>query len=46
MRLSSQRQLILKPLWDTNEHLPVSVIYDRLWQQGKNTSYTSVDRRN
>jgi Fur family ferric uptake transcriptional regulator len=42
MRLSKQRQLILKLLWETEEHLPASVIYDRLRQQGKNIGHTSV----
>ncbi len=42
MRLSKQRQLILKLLWDTNEHLPASAIYDRLRQQGKDIGHTSV----
>lgn len=42
MRLSRQRQLILKFLWDTNEHLPASAIYDRLRQQGKEIGHTSV----
>jgi Fur family ferric uptake transcriptional regulator len=42
MRLSKQRQLILKLLWDTNEHLPASAIYDRLRQQGKAIGHTSV----
>jgi Fur family ferric uptake transcriptional regulator len=42
MRLSKQRQFILKLLWDTNEHLPASAIYDRLRQQGKNIGHTSV----
>lgn len=42
MRLSNQRQLILKLLWDTNEHLPASTIYDRLRQQGEAIGHTSV----
>ena len=42
MRLSRQRQLILKLLWDTNEHLAASVIYDRLRQDGKDIGHTSV----
>jgi Fur family ferric uptake transcriptional regulator len=42
MRLSKQRQLILELLWETNEHLPASVIYDRLRQQGKEIGHTSV----
>lgn len=42
MRLSKQRQFILKLLWDTNEHLPASAIYDRLRQQGKKIGHTSV----
>lgn len=42
MRLSKQRQLILKLLWDTNEHLAASEIYDRLRQQGEEIGHTSV----
>jgi Fur family transcriptional regulator, ferric uptake regulator len=42
MRLSKQRQLILKLLWDTDEHLPASLIYDRLRQQGHEIGHTSV----
>lgn len=42
MRLSKQRQFILQLLWDTNEHLSASAIYDRLRQQGKNIGHTSV----
>jgi Fur family ferric uptake transcriptional regulator len=42
MRLSRQRQLILRLLWDTNEHLSASAIYDRLRQQGKDIGHTSV----
>jgi Fur family ferric uptake transcriptional regulator len=42
MRLSKQRQFILKLLWDTNEHLSASTIYDRLRQQGKAIGHTSV----
>ncbi len=42
MRLSKQRQFLLKLLWDTNEHLPASAIYDRLRQQGKKIGHTSV----
>lgn len=42
MRLSKQRQLILKLLWDTNEHLSAKTIYDRLSQQGETIGHTSV----
>lgn len=42
MRLSKQRRLILKLLWETNEHLPASEIYDRLRQQGHQIGHTSV----
>jgi Fur family ferric uptake transcriptional regulator len=42
MRLSKQRQFILKLLWDTNEHLTASDIYHRLRQQGKKIGYTSI----
>lgn len=42
MRLSKQRQSILKLLWDTDEHLPASVIYDRLRHQGEDIGHTSV----
>lgn len=42
MRLSKQRQMILKLLWDTNEHLPARVVYDRLRQQGHEIGHTSV----
>lgn len=42
MRLSKQRQFILKLLWDTDEHLSASAIYDCLRQQGKNIGHTSV----
>ncbi|GAB4238418.1 MAG: Fur family transcriptional regulator [Elainellaceae cyanobacterium] len=42
MRLSKQRQLVLKLLWDTNEHLSARTIYDRLTQQGEKIGYTSV----
>jgi Fur family ferric uptake transcriptional regulator len=42
MGLSKQRQLILKLLWDTNEHLSARVIYDRLSQQNSKVSHTSV----
>jgi Fur family ferric uptake transcriptional regulator len=42
MRLSKQRLLILKLLWNTNEHLPASTIYDRLRQQGEEIGHTSV----
>ena len=42
MRLTRQRQIILKLLWNTNEHLSASVIYDHLRQQGKEIGYTSV----
>lgn len=42
MRLSKQRQFILELLWDTNEHLSASAIYDRLRQQGKTIGHTSV----
>lgn len=42
MRLSKQRQMILKLLWDTNEHLPASAVYDRLRQQGQEIGHTSV----
>lgn len=42
MRLTKQRQFILKLLWETNEHLPASAIYDRLRQQGKMIGHTSV----
>lgn len=42
MCLSRQRQLILKLLWETNEHLPARTIYDRLRQQGKGICHTSV----
>jgi Fur family transcriptional regulator, ferric uptake regulator len=42
MRLSRQRQFILKLLWDTDDHLSASTIYDRLRQQGKNIGHTSV----
>ena len=42
MRLSKQRRLILKFLWETNEHLLASDIYDRLRQQGHQIGHTSV----
>jgi Fur family transcriptional regulator, ferric uptake regulator len=42
MRLSKQRRLILKLLWETNEHLLASEIYDRLRQQGSAIGHTSV----
>ncbi|WP_416668556.1 Fur family transcriptional regulator [Egbenema bharatensis] len=42
MRLSKQRQLILKLLWDTDEHLSAKEIYDRLTQQGEKIGHTSV----
>lgn len=42
LRLTKQRQFILKLLWDTDEHLTASAIYDRLRQQGKNIGHTSV----
>lgn len=42
MRLSKQRQLILKLLWNTNEHLSARVIYDRLSQQNAKVGHTSV----
>lgn len=42
LRLSKQRCLILKLLWDTDEHLPASAIYDRLRQQGESIGHTSV----
>lgn len=42
MRLTRQRQFILELLWDTNEHLSASAIYDRLRQQGKEIGHTSV----
>ncbi len=42
MRLTKQRQFILKLLWDTNEHLTAGAIYDRLRQQNKKIGYTSV----
>lgn len=42
MRLSKQRQLILKLLWETNEHLSAKEIYDRLMQQGEKIGHTSV----
>jgi Fur family transcriptional regulator, ferric uptake regulator len=42
MRLSKQRRLILKLLWDTDEHLTAKEIYDRLTQQGVKIGYTSV----
>ena len=42
MRLSEQRQFILKLLWDTNEHLSASAIYDLLRQQCKKIGHTSV----
>jgi Fur family ferric uptake transcriptional regulator len=42
MRLTKQRQLILKLLWETGEHLPASAIYDRLRQQGHQIGHTSV----
>ncbi|WNZ21919.1 transcriptional repressor [Leptolyngbya sp. NK1-12] len=42
MRLSNQRQLVLKLLWDTDEHLPASEIYDRLRQRGEAIGHTSV----
>jgi Fur family transcriptional regulator, ferric uptake regulator len=42
MRLSKQRQLILKLLWETDEHLLARTIYDRLHQQGEVIGYTSV----
>jgi Fur family ferric uptake transcriptional regulator len=42
MRLSKQRLLILKFLWETDEHLPASVIYDRLRHQGHEIGHTSV----
>lgn len=42
MRLTRQRQFILELLWNTNEHLSASAIYDRLRQQGKEIGHTSV----
>lgn len=42
MRLSKQRQSILKLLWDTDEHLSASTIYNRLRQQGEDIGHTSV----
>lgn len=42
MRLSKQRRLILQLLWETNEHLLASDIYDRLRQQGHQIGHTSV----
>jgi Fur family transcriptional regulator, ferric uptake regulator len=42
MRLSKQRQSILKLLWDTGEHLSANGIYDRLRQQGEDIGHTSV----
>lgn len=42
MRLSKQRQLILKLLWDTDEHLSARTIYDRLRQQKEKIGHTSV----
>lgn len=42
LRLSKQRQLILQLLWNTDEHLPASMIYDRLRQQGEAIGHTSV----
>ncbi len=42
MRLSHQRQSILKLLWSTNEHLPARTIYDRLRYQGEDIGHTSV----
>ncbi len=42
MRLSKQRQLILRLLWDTDEHLSAQEIYDRLTQQREKIGHTSV----
>ncbi|OUL18825.1 Fur family transcriptional regulator [Nostoc sp. 106C] len=42
MRLTKQRQFILKLLWDTDEHLTASAIYHRLRQQDKKIGYTSI----
>ncbi|MBD3881288.1 transcriptional repressor [Phormidium tenue FACHB-886] len=42
MRLSKQRQLILKLLWETDEHLLAKTIYDRLHQRGEVIGHTSV----
>jgi Fur family ferric uptake transcriptional regulator len=42
MRLSKQRQLILKLLWNTKEHLSAKQIYDRLSQQKEKIGHTSV----
>lgn len=42
MRLSQQRQFILRLLWDTDEHLTASAIYHRLRQQDKKIGYTSI----
>ena len=42
MRLSKQRQSILKLLWDTGEHLSANSIYDRLRQEGEDIGHTSV----
>lgn len=42
MRLSKQRQSILKLLWNTNEHLSARAIYDRLSQQNTKVGHTSV----
>jgi Fur family ferric uptake transcriptional regulator len=42
MRLSQQRLLILRLLWNTDEHLSARAIYDRLRQQGEEIGHTSV----
>ncbi|WP_088888961.1 Fur family transcriptional regulator [Leptolyngbya ohadii] len=42
MRLSKQRQFILKLLWNTDEHLSARAIYDRLNQQNAKVGHTSV----
>lgn len=42
MRLSRQRQMILRLLWDTNEHLSAKDIYDRLTAQGEKIGQSSV----
>lgn len=42
MRISKQRRMILKLLWQSKEHLSAREIYDRLNQQGKKICQTSV----
>ncbi|MBD2102833.1 Fur family transcriptional regulator [Leptolyngbya sp. FACHB-261] len=42
LRLSKQRQLILKLLWESDEHLLARTIYDRLHQRGEDIGHTSV----